>query len=181
MCRALCMPPQQISPSAARRSPNSSAMSHAAPKRIGDSLRVRLRIRGPLGRRAGRIDAHDAVRANADLPQRASDSAALCELALETAFAPHRRPLPSRRPSAAKPARRPTRRPIRRLRIFDASSSNCSSVESMLTCGSNRKRSTPSNRCPFTSAAAVSSSIVSRPIGGSLPSPLPTTPGQAAL
>src|SRR4029078_11243673 len=44
-----------------------------------------------------------------------------------------------------------------------------------------RNRSTPSNFWPSTWAAAVRSSIVSSPIGGSLPSPLPTTPGHAAL
>ncbi len=65
--------------------------------------------------------------------------------------------------------------------IFLARASRSASVESMFTCGSNRNRSTPSNFWPSTSAAAVRSSIVSRPIGGSLPSPLPTTPGQAAL
>ena len=51
----------------------------------------------------------------------------------------------------------------------------------MLTCGANRKRSTPSNLMPSTSAAAVRSSIVSRSMAGSDPSPLPTTPGHAAL
>src|SRR3954452_23272626 len=51
----------------------------------------------------------------------------------------------------------------------------------MLTWGSKRNRSTPSNLWPSTSAAAVRSSMVSSPIGGSLSSPLPTTPGQAAL
>src|SRR4029077_3437370 len=56
------------------------------------------------------------------------------------------------------------------------------SDESMSTCGAKRNKSTPSNFVPFTSAAAVRLSIVSRSMNGSPPSePLPTTPGQAAL
>src|SRR5688572_24898607 len=51
----------------------------------------------------------------------------------------------------------------------------------MSTCGSKRKRSTPSNRVPSTLAAAVRSSIVSRSIGGSESGPLPTSPGHIAL
>src|SRR4051812_22112735 len=52
----------------------------------------------------------------------------------------------------------------------------------MLTCGSNRNRSTPSNLVPFDEALAVISSIVSRSIGGSAPGPpLPTSPGHIAL
>ena len=43
----LCMPPQQISPSAARRSPYSSATSHASPERVGDRLLVARRDRPP--------------------------------------------------------------------------------------------------------------------------------------
>ena len=39
-CRQQCMPPQQISPSAASRSPCSSAMSRGLAERLGDSLRV---------------------------------------------------------------------------------------------------------------------------------------------
>ena len=73
----------------------------------------------------------------------------------------------------------PTTRP--RERTFSANAARSLSVASMLTCGSNRNRSTPSNRAPPTLAAAVRSSIVSRSIGGSPSPPLPTTPGQAAL
>ena len=64
---------------------------------------------------------------------------------------------------------------------FSASCLTSSSLASILTWGSKRKRSKPSNFAPSNSAAAVRSSIVSRPMGGSPPSPLPTTPGQAAL
>ena len=45
----------------------------------------------------------------------------------------------------------------------------------------NRNRSTPSNRTPSTSAAAVRSSMVSRSMGGSESGPLPTSPGHMAL
>src|ERR1035438_967381 len=51
----------------------------------------------------------------------------------------------------------------------------------MPTCGSNRKRSTPSNRAPLASAAAVRRSMGSRPMGGSESGPLPTRPGHMAL
>ena len=67
MWRALCMPPQQISPSAASRSPNSSAMSQALRNVSAMRLRVGLRIGRPLGGRAGRVDAHDAIGPDADL------------------------------------------------------------------------------------------------------------------
>src|ERR1041385_4073608 len=66
--------------------------------------------------------------------------------------------------------------------ILSASALIWSSVESIETCGSNRKRSTPSNFWPSTSAFAVYSSIVSRSIAGSAPGlPLPTRPGHMAL
>src|SRR4051794_14708749 len=74
--------------------------------------------------------------------------------------------------------------PMTRLRACTLSASRLrsSSPASMLTCGSNRKRSTPSNLTPSTAALAVRSSIVSRSMNGSAPAdPLPTTPGQAAL
>ena len=56
-----------------------------------------------------------------------------------------------------------------------------SSSESMLVWGSERNRSTPSNRTPLTWAAAVRSSMVSRSMGGSESGPLPTNPGHIAL
>src|SRR5260370_3669944 len=67
-------------------------------------------------------------------------------------------------------------------RTLSANRFRSSSEESISTCGAKRKRSTPANFVPFTAAAAVRFSIVSRSINGSPPSdPLPTTPGQAAL
>jgi hypothetical protein len=76
-----------------------------------------------------------------------------------------------------------TTEPITRFRFsaFSASAFKSSSEASMLTWGSNKNRSKPSNLMPSTSAAAVSSSMVSSGIGGSESGPLPTTPGQAAL
>jgi len=73
----------------------------------------------------------------------------------------------------------PTTKPRRPMR--SASRSRSPRLASMSTCGSNRKRSTPSKRTPFTLAAAVRSSIVSRSIGGSESGPLPTSPGHIAL
>src|SRR5216117_4616795 len=66
--------------------------------------------------------------------------------------------------------------------ILSASCCNSARVASMLTCGSKRNRSTPSNLTPSTDALAVKSSIVSRSIAGSAPGlPLPTRPGHIAL
>src|SRR5215468_11279430 len=48
-------------------------------------------------------------------------------------------------------------------------------------CGSDRNKSTPSNRPRSLSAAAVRFNIVSRSIKGSEPGPLPTRPGHIAL
>ena len=53
--------------------------------------------------------------------------------------------------------------------ILSASRFNSAPVASMLTCGSKRNRSTPSNATPLTDVFAVRSSIVSRSIGGSAP------------
>jgi len=76
-----------------------------------------------------------------------------------------------------------TMEPITRsfARTLSASAFSSSSDASMLVCGSAAKMSMPSNFWPFTSAAAVSSSIVSRLIGGSDSGPLPTRPGHIAL
>jgi hypothetical protein len=66
--------------------------------------------------------------------------------------------------------------------ILSAITLRSSSEMSMFVCGSKRKRSTPSNFVPFTSACAVMSSIVSRSMNGSAPGlPLPTRPGHMAL
>src|SRR5262245_57526474 len=74
----------------------------------------------------------------------------------------------------------PTARPFDP--ILSASAFRSLSLASMLTCGSKRNRSTPSNFVPSTFALAVRSSIVSRSIAGSAPGlPLPTRPGHIAL
>ena len=65
--------------------------------------------------------------------------------------------------------------------ILSASLLISSLEESMLVCGSARKRSTPSNFVFSIPAAAVKSSISLRPIGGSEFGPLPTSPGHIAL
>ena len=70
-------------------------------ERVGDALRVGLRVGRPLGRRAGRVDPHDAVRADAELPQRAGDAAALANLReklLACRIVAHRRAAARRRP-----------------------------------------------------------------------------------
>src|SRR6266852_372265 len=51
----------------------------------------------------------------------------------------------------------------------------------MLTCGSKRNRSTPSNFAPSAEALAVKASMVSSSMGGSESGPLPTRPGHMAL
>ena len=75
-----------------------------------------------------------------------------CAPASGTSCARPRCPSPSRRRSAARPARPASRRPGPSRAILSASRFRSSSVESMLTCGSNRNRSTPSNLTPSTSA-----------------------------
>ena len=66
--------------------------------------------------------------------------------------------------------------------ILSASFFKPFSSMSMLTWGSKRNRSTPSNLTPLTSALAVRSSMVSRSMQGSAPGlPLPTKPGHMAL
>ena len=61
MCFQLCMPPQQISPSAASRSPCSSAMEQASRKVSAMRFVLSVGILGPVGRACCRIDAHDAI------------------------------------------------------------------------------------------------------------------------
>ena len=61
----LCMPPQQISPSAASRSPNPSATVARLAEGLRDLLRVAVRVLRPLRRARGRIDPDDAGLSNA--------------------------------------------------------------------------------------------------------------------
>src|ERR1700722_3882786 len=73
----------------------------------------------------------------------------------------------------------PTTSPI--PNTLSDSRARSSSLASMLTCGSNRNRSTPSNFAPFAFAAAVRRSMLSRSMGGSESGPFPTRPGHMAL
>ncbi len=180
--RQLCMPPQQISPSAASRSPCVLGDVAGLAERLGDPLAVGLR--GPSTSRPRRRPSRSAPRRRAERPARAA--AGRCgspcgpgrETVLRSCLAAHRRAAAGRRPDRrddraddqvrasgpcrpAASARRPTHRCRRAARTGT---------------GRSRRTSTPS-----TSAAAVRSSIVSRSIGGSESGPLPTTPGQAAL
>ena len=95
------MPPQQISPSAARRSPILGGDVCGLAKGLGDFFGVFLRVLGPIGGTAGRVDPHHAVRPDADLAERLGDSAAFSDLLqkLPPAFAlVHRRPAARGRP-----------------------------------------------------------------------------------
>ena len=97
----LCMPPQQISPSAARRSPKDSATS-AASRNVSAIFLVLPA--GSLAHSAGlggRVDADDAVLADADVLQLLADRAGLAHLGdegLALLLAAHRRPATGRRP-----------------------------------------------------------------------------------
>src|SRR5437868_13256454 len=55
---------------------------------VGDSLRVRFWIRGPFGWRAGRVDAHHTIRADAHLAKCACDAAAFANLREEMLAGP---------------------------------------------------------------------------------------------
>ena len=177
------MPAQQISPSAARRSPWSAATSHALRgKSCGDLLLGYFR-RPEANRRDCRPSRCERSHTN-ECPARAAAGRCdnLCGPAARIACARPRCPSLSRRRCRARRERPPSQSPgcahgpCRRARR------GSSSDESISTCGANRKRSTPSKRTPSTSALAVRSSIVSRSMNGSASGePLPTTPGQAAL
>ena len=176
----LCMPPQQISPSAASRSPNSSATSHACRNVVRDLLLIAGRIRRPVARARRRVDPDDAVFADAEVVELLRDRQALRTCVtkfLRSSSLPIAEPPPVGGHTGA------TSDPTTRLRdaTWSASRFRSSSDASMLTCGSKRKRSTPSNFTPPTFAAAVRFSIVSRSIGGSESGPLPTSPGHMAL
>ncbi len=177
----LCIPPQQISPSAARRSPYSSAI--VAAWRNVSAIAFVLPF-GSFAQSDGL--AAESIRTMPYWRTSMSRSFLPIAQALRTCVRKARRS--SSFPIADPPpvgghtgaTSEPTTRPF--PRILSASRLRSSSVESMLTCGSNRNRSTPSNRLPFDRAAAVRSSIVSRSIGGSAPGPpLPTRPGHIAL
>src|SRR3954466_2365248 len=177
----LCIPPQQISPSAASRSPYCSATSHDW--RNVSAIFLVL----PAGSFAHSDGlAAESIRTTPYLRMPRSFSFLAIAHALRTWVTKFLRS--SSLPIADPPpvgghtgaTRDPTASPL--LRILSARRFRSSSVESMLTCGSNRNRSTPSNVVPCDEALAVISSIVSRSIGGSAPGPpLPTSPGHIAL
>ena len=151
-------------------------------ERLGDPLRVALRIRRPVRRARRRVDADR--RRTCGCRDRAAScrSRTPCAPASGTSCDPRRSPSPSRRRSAATPARPASRRRSRARATLSRSRFSSSSVASMLMCGSNRNRSTPSNLTPSTFAFAVRSSIVSRSMDGSAPGlPFPTRPGHMAL
>ena len=72
-----CMPAQQISPSAARRSPLSLATLAASRNVAAIFLVLPLRVGVPVGRAVGRVDADDAVLADAVLVEDLGDAAGL--------------------------------------------------------------------------------------------------------
>ena len=178
----LCMPPQQISPSAASRSPCSSATSAASRNVSAIFLVLPSGSFSPVRRARRRVDAHDAVRPDPQFAQLLARSGRPCAPASRRPCAPPRSPSPNRRPSAATPARRAIRRRDSSLRILSASRLRSSSVESMLTCGSKRKRSTPSNVVAVHLAPPRSCRASCRDRSAA-PSraPLPTSPGHIAL
>src|ERR1039458_866567 len=186
MRRQLCMPPQQISPSAASRSPWPSATSQASRKVC--AIR-RVLPSGPLAHSAGL-----AAESMRTIPWgRAASSRSLRAIRQALRTCATKRCRSSALPMAEPPpvgghtgaTTDPTTRPS--ARTSSAKRARSSSLESMETCGSNRKRSTPSNFAPSAPsalsrwAAAVRRSMVSRPMGGSESGPLPTRPGHMAL
>ena len=180
IARQLCMPPQQISPSAASRSPCSSATSQARRK---VSAIVRVLPGGSLAQSS--TLAAESIRTTPPLRMPSSRSCRAMPQALRTMSTKRWRSvsLPIAEPPPTGGHTGATTEPTSRFfaAILSASLLISSFEESMLVCGSARKRSTPSNLMPPTSVAAVRSSISSRPIGGSEAGPLPTRPGHIAL
>ena len=176
----LCMPPQQISPSAASRSPYPSATSQAW--RNVSAIFFWL----PAGSANQSLGlAAESIRTTPYLRMPRSLSFFAIVQALRTWVTKFLRSssLPIAEPPPVGGHTGATSDPTTRLReaTWSARRFRSSSDESMLTCGSKRKRSTPSNFTPPTLAAAVRFSIVSRSIGGSESGPLPTSPGHMAL
>ena len=130
-------------------------------ERLRDLLGVAFGVLCPNRSRRGGINAHDAVGPDAQVAQFLGDAAGLANLLdkfLAVLVAAHRRTAARRRPD-----RRDHRADHKTLRAdLVRQPFQIVVVESMLTCGSNRNRSTPSNFTPLTSALAVRSSMVSR-------------------
>ena len=119
------------------------------PERLGNLLRVARRILRPVRRARRRVDADDAVLADAECRAASSRSRRPCAPASESSCDPLRSPIAEPPPVGGHTGATtdPTTSPL--PRILSASRFRSSSVESMLTCGSNRNRSTPSNFAPF--------------------------------
>ena len=112
------MPPQQISPSAARRSPWSFGDLRRLRGRSSRSAWCCLRILLPIGHARGGVDAHDAVGPDAEFAQLSWRCDRPCARRSPSWRAWFRRPSPSRRTT---PARRPSRRRSPSPRILSAS------------------------------------------------------------
>ncbi len=120
MCRQLCMPPQQISPSAASRSPKSSAMSQAS--RNVSAIVACSRLDSwptPQGSLPNRYESlrTDGRPSSRKLAADHASFAHLCEKASALLF---RRPSPSRRRWEATLAQPGTRRPDSRGEYLSA-------------------------------------------------------------
>ena len=179
----LCMPPQQISPSAASRSPWSSAMSQASRNVSAICFVVARRDRPPS--RSG--SPAESMRTTPYGRMPSSRSVLAMRQALRTCVRKflrssslaHRRAAAGRRPDRRDDAsRRRGRAPrsCRRAASGRRRSNRCS------TCGSNRNRSTPSNFTPstFGGGRQVEHRVeVDRRLAS--PAPLPTRPGHMAL
>ena len=136
----------------------------------------------PVGRARRRVDADDAVLADAELAQLLADRARLSAPASGTACGPRRCPSPSRRRSAARPARPASRRrsPCARdlvgepLQIVVASN-RCSCADRTGTDRRRRIDAVDARRRPSGRASCRDRSAArSR-------APLPTRPGHIAL
>ncbi len=142
--RQLCMPAQQISPSAARRSPKSSAMVHASRKVCAIFLVF------PSG----------SVAQSLGLAAESIRTIPYCRIFRSRSFRPIRQAFLTCVRNAARSASLPTAGgqtgatsdPARNFfeARLSASLAKSSSEESMSVCGSERNRSTPSNRTPST-------------------------------
>src|SRR5207245_11008409 len=164
------------------REPFAKTLGHVAgfAEGLGNQLGVAFGIVRPFAYAAGRIDPDDAVGPDAQHSELGGDAAGFENLGDE--LAPLFRGAHAEPPSVG-PQTGATTEPMTNplARTLSASALIWSSVALMLTCGSKRNRSTPSNFAPLTEALAVKASIVSRSMGGSESGPLPTRPGDMAL
>ena len=171
-----CMPPQQISPSAANLSPKSAATSQAlwnvstinfelpfgsfaqSATPAAESIRIMPLGRIPILRNSAPIS--QERRTMSTKVSRAS----LSPIAFPAQIGATK--LPISNPCAA---------------TLSAKAFAPSLPLSMSKCGGNKPISTPSNFTPSTSAAAVMANMLSNEITGSESGPFPTIPGHVAL